>query len=48
MTRMMEEAKSALGSKFDLKAYNKVVLDTGEAPFPVLQKQVDKYVNANK
>ena len=48
MTRMMEEAKSALGSKFDLKAYNKVVLDTGEAPFPVLQKQVDKYVSANK
>ena len=48
MTTMMEDAQSALGKKFDLKAYNTVILNTGAAPFPVLQEQVDKYVNANK
>ena len=48
MTNMMEDAKSAMGNKFDFKAYNKVVLDTGAAPFHILQKQVQKYIDKNK
>ena len=48
MQNMMQDAQSAMGKKFDLKAYNKVILDTGAAPFQIVQQQVQKYVDKNK
>lgn len=48
MISMMEDTQKTLGNKFDLQAYNKVILDTGEAPFPVLKQQIQKYIDANK
>lgn len=46
MNQLHDQAASALGKKFDLKEYNTVVLDTGEAPFDVLQQRVDDYLAA--
>lgn len=48
MQNMMEDTKAALGSKFNLKTYNKVILDTGDAPFQIVQAQVQKYIDTNK
>ena len=48
MISMREDTEKTLESKFNLQTYNKVILDTGEAPFPVLKQQVQKYIDANK
>ena len=37
-----------LGDKFVLKDFNKILLDVGPAPFPVIRKQVDKYIKDTK
>lgn len=44
---LRSQAEEALGDAFDPIAYHKVILDTGSCSFPVLQKQVDKYIAAN-
>ena len=38
-------AQKQLGDKFDLKAFNKVLLDVGPAPFSIVRKKVDKYIS---
>jgi uncharacterized protein (DUF885 family) len=38
-------AQKQLGNKFDLKAFNKVLLDVGPAPFSIVRKKVDKYIS---
>ena len=43
--RLRERAKSGLGAKFDLAAFDDVVVKTGGVPLPVLQTAVDRYVD---
>lgn len=45
---MRDRAKQQLGSKFSLKEFHSVVLDTGTAPLELLQREVDAYVLAKK
>jgi uncharacterized protein (DUF885 family) len=45
---LRERAKTALGAKFDLKAFHDVVLDSGALPLDVLEKQVDAWIAAQK
>ena len=41
-----ERAKAALGSKFDLKAFNDTVVLGGTVPLDVLAKNVDEYISS--
>jgi uncharacterized protein (DUF885 family) len=43
-----DKAQSALGPKFDLKAFNDTVVLGGNVPLDVLAKNVDEYVRMNK
>jgi uncharacterized protein (DUF885 family) len=46
INRQREKAKSALGSKFDLKAFDDTVVLGGNVPLDVLARNVDEYVRA--
>ena len=41
---LRDKAKDKLGKDFDLKEFNKVILDVGPAPFSVLENKVDEYI----
>jgi uncharacterized protein (DUF885 family) len=45
---LREQAKQALGPKFDLKAFHEVVLEAGPLPLDVLSTRVDAWVAAAK
>jgi uncharacterized protein (DUF885 family) len=45
---LRERAKTALGPKFDLKAFHDAILDSGALPMDVLDKQVDAWIAAQK
>lgn len=44
-TDMREKAEEALGSNFDLTEFHRFILDTGPAPFPVLRKDLEKWIS---
>lgn len=48
MMELKNHAQEKLKDKFDIKEFNKVILDTGNVPFDILKKQVEKYINENK
>jgi uncharacterized protein (DUF885 family) len=45
---LRDRAKTALGPKFDLKAFHDTVLDSGALPMDVLEKQVDAWIAEQK
>ena len=45
---LRDKAKTALGPKFDLKAFHDEVLDSGALPMDVLEKRVDAWIAAQK
>ncbi|HTD97199.1 MAG TPA: DUF885 family protein [Edaphobacter sp.] len=45
---LRERAKTALGAKFDLKAFHDEVLDSGALPLDVLEQRVDAWIAAQK
>lgn len=48
LKEIRDYAEEELGSKFDLKEFNTVVLETGPCQFNILKQQVDKYINTKK
>ena len=45
---LRDKAKTALGSKFDIKAFHDEVLDSGALPLDVLEQRVDAWIAAQK
>jgi uncharacterized protein (DUF885 family) len=45
---LRERAKTALGPKFDIKAFHDQVLDSGALPMDVLEQRVDAWISAEK
>ena len=45
---LRQKAQTALGPKFDLKAFHDIVLDSGALPMDVLERQVDVWIAAQK
>jgi len=48
INRQREKARAALGSRFDIKAFDDAVVLGGNVPMDVLAKNVDEYVRAAK
>jgi len=51
MLKIMElrrRAHNALGSRFDIKAFNDVVVSAGSVPLSVLEDRVDGWIAARK
>ncbi len=45
---LKEEAQEELGDKFNNKDFNKAILESGNAPFSVVEKYVDEYIETAK
>jgi uncharacterized protein (DUF885 family) len=45
---LRDKAKTALGPKFDIKAFHDQVLDSGALPLDVLEQRVDAWIGAEK
>ena len=51
MLKIMElrhKAETALGPKFDVKAFDDLIIGDGSQPLPVLERRVDAWVAAQK
>ena len=47
MLKIMElrqKAQGALGSKFDIKAFDDLIISNGSQPLPVLERRVDEWI----
>ena len=47
MLKIMElrqRAESALGSKFDIKAFDDLIISEGSQPLPVLERRVNDWI----
>jgi uncharacterized protein (DUF885 family) len=42
----IKKAQDALGNKFQLKEFHKVILDAGPSYFEVIETAVDAYINS--
>lgn len=45
---LKEKTQKALGDNFNEIEFNRVILDCGNMPFPVVEAQVDAYIEANE
>jgi uncharacterized protein (DUF885 family) len=45
---LRDKAKTALGPKFDIKAFHDQVLDSGALPMDVLEQRVNAWIAAQK
>ncbi|NYF90453.1 DUF885 domain-containing protein [Tunturiibacter empetritectus] len=48
LLELRERAKTALGPKFDIKAFHDEVLDSGALPMDVLEQRIDAWIAAQK
>jgi uncharacterized protein (DUF885 family) len=51
MLKIMElrhKAEAALGQKFDVKAFDDLIISDGSQPLPVLERRVDEWITARK
>ena len=48
LVELREKMRSALGSRFDEKAYHDLVLSTGTVPLTLLEQVVDRSIAANR
>ena len=48
INRLRDKAKTTLGAKFDLKAFNDTVVLGGNVPLDVLARNVDEYVSGDR
>ena len=51
MLKIMElrhKAEAALGPKFDVKAFDDLIISEGSQPLPVLERRVDEWIAAQK
>jgi uncharacterized protein (DUF885 family) len=48
LLELRHKAQTALGPKFDIKAFHDVVLDSGALPMDLLEKQVDAWIATQK
>lgn len=46
--KLRRRAQDTLGSRFDLKAFNDVVVSAGSVPLSVLEDRVDGWIAARK
>lgn len=47
MLELRDKARTALGDKFDIKAFHDLVLKGGAVPLVLLEEQVDRFIDAN-
>ena len=48
ITRLRENAKSKLGSKFDIRDFHTQLLNSGALPLPILEQKIDSWIAAKK
>jgi uncharacterized protein (DUF885 family) len=48
LVELREKVRSALGPRFDPKAYHALVLSTGTVPLTLLEEVVDRFIQANR
>jgi uncharacterized protein (DUF885 family) len=48
ISELREKASRELGAKFDVRAYNDAVLETGSVPLDVLERHIDAWIAAQK
>ena len=46
ISKLRDEAKAKLGSKFDIREFHTQVLDTGALPLPILEKKIRDWIAA--
>jgi len=46
--RLRDEARQALGPRFDYRAFHEVVLGGGSVPLPVLEARVRRWIASQK
>jgi len=46
--RLRKKAAAALGSKFDIREFHAIVLDTGSLPLPILERKIDDWIASKK
>jgi uncharacterized protein (DUF885 family) len=44
ITRLRDEAKQKLGSRFDLRRFHDRVLENGSVPLPVLRRKIEAWI----
>lgn len=48
IARLRDQAKAALGPKFDIRAFHAEVLNTGALPLPVLEEKIKRWIAAKQ